>query len=82
MYEPYLRPMSTSKLSGLDLFKLKSKRDYTNSEDDNYAQLLFTMYTNIGDALFPLLEQAEQQNKKLYFITDEKHPESPFTRHW
>jgi hypothetical protein len=30
------------------------------------------MYIYIGDALFPLLEQAEQQNKKLYFIPDEE----------
>jgi hypothetical protein len=63
---------SSSHLTGLDLFKIKSKRDYTDSEDDNYAQLLFTMYIYIGDALFPLLEQAEQQNKKLYFIPDEE----------
>jgi hypothetical protein len=60
--------MSTSKLSGLDLFKLKSKRDYTNSEDDNYAQLLRTLFSHLKADLFPLLERAEQEGKKLTLV--------------
>lgn len=65
----------TLSLNGHELFKtLTQKRDHSGSAEDEYAQLLFTMYMNVGDGLFPLLEQAEQQNKKLYLIPDEEHP--------
>lgn len=62
----------TLSLNGQELFKtLTQKRDHSGSAADEYAQLLFTMYMNVGDALYPLLEQAEQQNKKLYL---KEHP--------
>jgi len=32
---------------------------------DPYSQLLMTLYFNIGEALFPLLEDAERQCKRL-----------------
>lgn len=65
----------TLSLNGKELFKaLTKKRDHSGSTEDAYAQLLFTMYMNIGESLYPLLEQAEEQDKKLYFIPDEKQP--------
>lgn len=63
----------TLSLNGLELFKsLTQKRDHSGSVEDAYAQLLFTMHMNVGESLFPLLEQAEEQNKKLYLIPDEQ----------
>jgi hypothetical protein len=42
-----------------------NKRDFTGSNDDNYAQELMTIYSNIGEQIFHLLEQAEIEAKKL-----------------
>jgi hypothetical protein len=61
-------PSSTSKLTGLDLFKIKSKRDYSNSKEDQYAQLLRIVFSHIKADLFPLLERAEQEGKKLTLV--------------
>lgn len=52
-------------MNGKDLFELKTVRDYSGSEADEYAQMLATIFFNIGFALFPLLEQAEKEGKKL-----------------
>lgn len=42
-----------------------NKRDFTGSTDDNYAQELMTIYSNIGEQIFHLLEKAEIEGKKL-----------------
>lgn len=52
-------------MNGLQIFEKRSKRDYTGSIDDIYAQDLFTIYFYIGDAIYPLLEKAETENKRL-----------------
>jgi hypothetical protein len=52
-------------MTGEQLFTVKTKRDYSGSEIDNYAQTLMTIYSNIGGLIFPLLLQAEKENKKL-----------------
>jgi hypothetical protein len=44
-------------LPGSEIFGI-----YTAKRDD-YSQTLFTAYSLIGDDLFPMLEQAEKQNK-------------------
>lgn len=53
-------------MKGKDLFQqYTSKRDYSGSKADEYAQLLFTIFTHIHEAIYPLLEKAETDNKKL-----------------
>lgn len=42
-----------------------SKRDYTGSEADEYAQLLETIRFHIGDKIYNLLEIAEKEGKRL-----------------
>lgn len=34
-------------------------------EKDEYAQTLMTIWTHIGDEIFPLLEKADKEGKKL-----------------
>jgi hypothetical protein len=56
-------------MTGKELFTLyASKRDYTGSKADEYAQLLNTIMFNIGNELFDLLEKAEKQSKKLQVL--------------
>ena len=51
---------------GNELFKdYTSKRDYTGSKADVYAQLLQTIMFHIGDEIYSLLELAEKEGKKL-----------------
>ena len=52
-------------MNGKDLYFKYSERDYSGSVDDIYAQLLSTIHHNIGEGLFPLLEKAELENKRL-----------------
>ena len=64
----------TTALSGKKLFEaLTSKRDYSGSEEDNYAQLLLSIHRHIREDIFPLLEKAARNNKKLYIIEDPDH---------
>lgn len=53
-------------MTGKELFKsYTSKRDYTGSKSDEYAQLLVTIMFHIGNEIFDLLEKAESEGKKL-----------------
>jgi hypothetical protein len=53
-------------MEGKDLYKeLIAKRDYSGSEADEYAQLLITLFSHIGNSFFSLLESAHLENKKL-----------------
>jgi len=53
-------------MKGKEVFKtLTSYRDYSGSEADEYAQLLLTIESEIGSSIYPLLEVANQENKKL-----------------
>lgn len=42
-----------------------SKRDYSGNTNDEYAQLLTTLFLHIGKDLFPLLEIAHNESKLL-----------------
>jgi hypothetical protein len=53
-------------MSGKNLYsELTSKRDYSGSKADEYAQLLDTIYNQIGKAIYPLLENAVGKNKSI-----------------
>jgi|JI6StandDraft_1071083.scaffolds.fasta_scaffold617073_1 hypothetical protein len=53
-------------MEGQELLNLyTNKRDYSGDAHDEYAQLLMTIFSNIGTEIFSLLEQAEAQGKKL-----------------
>lgn len=52
-------------MDGIKLYKELSKRDYSGSESDSYAQLLRTLFFNVQDNLFPILKSAQDQGKKL-----------------
>lgn len=53
-------------MDGKDLYiKHTSKRDYSGSSDDEYAQLLFTIFLHLKEAIYPLLEKAQALDKKL-----------------
>lgn len=53
-------------MKGKDLYKyLVSKRDYSGSEADEYAQFLTTLFSQLGDSFFALLETAHSKDKKL-----------------
>lgn len=52
-------------MNGKDLYFKYSERDFSGSVDDIYAQLLSTIFAHIGKDLFPLLEKAELDNKRL-----------------
>lgn len=54
-------------MRGKELFEKYTERNDGGSAADTYAQALMTMWQHIGDDLFPLLEQAESENKKLDF---------------
>lgn len=58
-------PTTLAMKKGIELYKLKAKRDYSNSPQDQYAQLLNTLFAHLKTDLFPLLEKAEQEGKKL-----------------
>ena len=53
-------------MDGKELFiNYTSKRDYSGSKADEYAQLLTTIFYHIKTDIFQLLETAEAENKKL-----------------
>lgn len=53
-------------MTGNKLFnEYTTKRDYTGSEADEYAQLLETIRFHIGNKIFDLLEIAEKEGKRL-----------------
>lgn len=47
------------------LNELLSKRDYSGNEADEYAQFLSTLMLHLGEDLYPLLEKAQSEDKKL-----------------
>lgn len=47
------------------LFESLSKRDFSGSAEDTYAQFLITCFFSVHEDLFPLLEKAHRLNKKL-----------------
>lgn len=59
-------------MTGQQIFETKTKRDYTGSEADEYAQLLMSIFMHIGDDLYPLLEKAENEGKQVDLIDVEK----------
>jgi len=61
-------------MTGKQLFTSKTKRDYSGNEADLYAQTLLTIFINIGDAIYPLLLQAEQNGQKLEIKNFEDNP--------
>lgn len=52
-------------MTGKELFKKYTDRDFSGSEADVYAQTLLTIFAHVHDDIFPLLEKAEKENKKL-----------------
>lgn len=57
-------------MSGKELFKKLSVRDYSGSDADQYAQWLQTIHFHLKmsgqeDELFKLLETAERENKQI-----------------
>lgn len=53
-------------MNGKELYdRYTSKRDYTGSKPDEYAQLLETIIFRKGILTFNLLEKAESEEKKL-----------------
>jgi len=52
-------------MTGKQLFSDLTERDFSGSAADEYAQLLQTIAGDIGDDIYPLLERAESQGKKL-----------------
>jgi len=56
----------TKPFNGMHLFKYyTAKRDYSGSSEDEYAQLLCTLFAHIKENLFDLLTEAEKTHKKL-----------------
>ncbi|SDX11206.1 hypothetical protein SAMN05444338_10756 [Flavobacterium degerlachei] len=47
------------------LNELLSKRDYSGNEADEYAQFLSTLMVQLGEKLYPLLEKAQSESKRL-----------------
>jgi len=53
-------------MDGRELFeKYTSLRDYTESGADRYAQLLQTVFGHIEEELYPILERAEAEGKRI-----------------
>ena len=60
-------------MNGKELYEqFISKRDYSGSHEDEYAQLLDTLFFYVGDDLFPLLEKAESEGKSLSITEDDQ----------
>jgi hypothetical protein len=47
------------------LNELLSKRDYSGNQADEYAQFLSTLMVQLGEKLYPLLEKAQSESKRL-----------------
>lgn len=53
-------------MEGRQLYQyLIEKRDYSGNADDEYAQLLITLFCHIGQDLYLYLESAHKISKKL-----------------
>jgi hypothetical protein len=52
-------------MDGQQLYDKYTARDFSGSIDDQYAQDLQTIFSNIKGEIFPLLETAEKENKRL-----------------
>ena len=53
-------------MNGKELFEhYTNKKDFAGSEADTYAQDLRIIFLDIGTDIYALLENAEQQNKKI-----------------
>ena len=58
-------------MKGQNLYLKLSKRDYSGSSQDEYAQLLGTIFIHIHTEIFSLLEKADTLGKKLSLIDSE-----------
>lgn len=58
-----------NKLKGKELLNYCFEEKYPII-DKGYIQTLITIYTHIGEDMFPLLEKAEMKNKKLSIVDD------------
>lgn len=60
-------------MTGRELYKKYTNRDFSGSAADVYGQTLMTIFAHIHTDIFPLLEKAEKENKQLDFkdISDE-----------
>lgn len=68
--------ISSIKMSGEELYNKLSKRDYSGSDADQYAQLLQTLHLHLTlnkeeEDFYNMLLQAEKEGKKLAIIDDE-----------
>jgi len=52
-------------MDGMTLFKNLPERDYSGSEEDEYIQFIQTLFLHLRYDLFPFLEKAHVQGKKL-----------------
>lgn len=52
------------------LEKYINQRDYSGSEQDAYASLVYSCMISIGKPFEKLLEQAEKENKKIQLKED------------
>ncbi|CAI9429250.1 Type I restriction endonuclease subunit M [Candidatus Ornithobacterium hominis] len=64
---------SISIYQGKELFKKLSKRDYSGSGEDKYAQLLITLHFSLvlfgrEKQFYKLLEKAVKENKKIIVV--------------
>lgn len=50
--------------------KYIKQRDYSGSEQDIYASLVYTCFLNIGYSFVSLLERAEKEKKKIRLIDE------------
>ena len=61
-------PATLKMKKGIELYEEIAQRDYSGNDADQYAQLLQTLFSHLRSDLFPLLEKAEQEGKKLALI--------------
>lgn len=60
-------------MKGQDLF------EFYTSQDGPYSQVLFTAYREIGDDLFPMLEEAEEKGAKIILTHEDGIDDAPIT---
>lgn len=66
-------------MSGIDIYKKYiSQRDFSSSPSDQYAQLLQTLFYHLQDALFPILEKAEMEGKRIS-LSRSSHSDDEYT---
>ena len=52
-------------MKGFDLYEYCIDKKYTSEKNREYSQLLHTLFMHLHEDLFPLLEKAESENKRL-----------------